>query len=84
MYNNKILKSLVNNDDNIHSDKVIHYFPGEQGVSNHKILFMTNFLNNIKNFTIINNVKKNISISVNSKKLFKYQNKFIKFNSDFK
>jgi mannosyltransferase OCH1-like enzyme len=48
LYNNKILKSLIiNNDDNIHSDKVIHHFPGGVGVYQHKINNMTNFLNNI-------------------------------------
>uniref|UniRef100_A0A6C0EIF5 Nucleotide-diphospho-sugar transferase domain-containing protein n=1 Tax=viral metagenome TaxID=1070528 RepID=A0A6C0EIF5_9ZZZZ len=37
LYNNKILKSLVvNNDTNIHSDKVIHHFPGGPGVINIK------------------------------------------------
>ena len=49
LYNNKILKSfVVNNDSNIHSDKVIHHFPGGPGVYQHKINAMTNFLNNIK------------------------------------
>jgi hypothetical protein len=51
LYNNKILKSLVvNNDPNIHSDKVIHHFPGGPGVYQHKIDAMTTFLNNIKNY----------------------------------
>jgi lipopolysaccharide biosynthesis glycosyltransferase len=45
LYNNKILKSLVvNNDNNIHSDKVVHHFPGGPGVYQHKIDLMTNFL----------------------------------------
>ncbi len=49
LYNNKILKSLVvNNDNNIYSDKVIHHFPGGPGVYQHKIYAMTIFLNNIK------------------------------------
>lgn len=57
LYNNKILKSLVvNNDNNIHSDKVIHHFPGGPGVYQHKIYAMTIFLNNIKDFTIDNNI----------------------------
>jgi predicted O-methyltransferase YrrM len=57
LYNNKILKSLVvNNDNNIHSDKVIHHFPGGPGVYQHKIDAMTIFLNNIKDFTINNNI----------------------------
>lgn len=51
LYNNKILKSLVvNNDNNIHSDKVIHHFPGGPGIYQHKIDAMTIFLNNIKNY----------------------------------
>lgn len=59
LYNNKILKSLVvNNDNNINSDKVIHHFPGGPGVYQHKIIYMTDFLNNIKDFTINNNIKK--------------------------
>ena len=57
LYNNKILKSLVvNNDNNIHSDKVIHHFPGGPGVYQHKIDAITIFLNNIKDFTINNNI----------------------------
>lgn len=57
LYNNKILKSLVvNNDSNIHSDKVIHHFPGGPGVYQHKIDDMTIFLNNIKDITINNNI----------------------------
>jgi len=59
LYNNKILKSLVvNNDHNIHSDKVIHHFPGGPGVYQHKKFFMTRFLNNIKDFTITNHINK--------------------------
>ena len=57
LYNNKILKSLVvNNNNNIHCDKVIHHFPGGPGVYQHKIDVMTIFLNNIKDFTINNNI----------------------------
>ena len=52
LYNNKILKSLVvNQDNNIHSDKVIHHFPGGPGDYGHKIDAMTIFLNSIKDFT---------------------------------
>ena len=57
LYNNKILKSLVvNNSTDIHSDKVIHHFPGGVGVYQHKIVGMTIFLNNIKDFTINNHI----------------------------
>jgi hypothetical protein len=59
LYNNKILKSLVvNNDYNINSDKVIHHFPGRPGVYQYKIDDMTIFFNNIKDFTINNNINK--------------------------
>jgi lipopolysaccharide biosynthesis glycosyltransferase len=51
LYNNKILKTLVvNNDYNIHSDKTIHHFPGTPGKYQHKIITMTNFLNSIKDY----------------------------------
>jgi len=53
LYDNKVLKSVVvNNDRNIHSDKVIHHFPGGPGEYEYKIMYMTEFLNNIKDFTI--------------------------------
>lgn len=60
LYNNKILKSLALNCKvgNIHSDKVIHHFPGGPGVYKNKIPAMTTFLNNIKDFTINNNINK--------------------------
>ena len=59
LYDNKILKSLVvNNDTNIHSDKVIHHFPGGPGVYQHKIDIMNVFCNSIKDFTITNNIDK--------------------------
>lgn len=59
LYNNKILKTLaVNNDSNIHSDKVIYHFPGGPGDYHNKIINMTNFLNSSKEFTINNNINK--------------------------
>jgi len=59
LYNNKILKSfVVNNDNNILSDKVLHHFPGGPGVYEDKINSMTIFLNDSKNFTIENNISK--------------------------
>jgi|688.fasta_scaffold145786_2 predicted O-methyltransferase YrrM/lipopolysaccharide biosynthesis glycosyltransferase len=59
LYNNKILKSfVVNNDSNIHSDKVVFHFPGGPGDYGHKIEKMTNFLNNIKEFTINKKINK--------------------------
>ena len=48
----------MNNDNNIHSDKVVHHFSGGPGVYAHKIYDMTIFLNNIKDFTINNNINK--------------------------
>jgi len=49
LYNNKVLKALVvNNNNNIYSNKVIHHFPGGPGVYRHKIDLMTIFLNSIK------------------------------------
>jgi predicted O-methyltransferase YrrM len=59
LYNNKHLKSLaINRNNNIYSDKVIHHFPGGPGIYQHKIETMNNFLNNIKEFTINNNINK--------------------------
>jgi hypothetical protein len=50
LYDNKILKSLVvNNDYNIYSNKIIHHFPGGPGVYQHKIDAMSIFLNSLKN-----------------------------------
>jgi len=44
LYNNKILKSfVVNNDYNINSDKTIHHFPGGPGVYQKKLEVMTIF-----------------------------------------
>jgi hypothetical protein len=58
LYNNKILKSLVvNNDLNIFSDKVIHHFPGGPGDYVHKLEKMSVFLNKIKNNTSIYDAK---------------------------
>ena len=49
LFNNKLLKTLViNNDENIHSDKVIHHFPGGPGIYHKKISVMTIFLNKLK------------------------------------
>jgi len=57
LYNNKLLKQfVVNNDYNILSDKVIHHFPGAPGFYQKKIVVMHNFLNEIKDYTITNNI----------------------------
>jgi predicted O-methyltransferase YrrM len=59
LYNNKVLKSLVvNNDHNIHSDKVIHHYPGTPGYYHKKIAVMGTFLTNTKNFFIEENINK--------------------------
>lgn len=58
-FDNQVLKSIVvNNDKNIHSDKVIHHFPGKPGVYQHKIVAMTVFLKSMKDFTIVHNINK--------------------------
>jgi predicted O-methyltransferase YrrM len=59
LYNNKLLKPFVVwNDYNIHSDKVIYHFPGDPGNAQRKIVPMTIFLNEIKEFTITSNINK--------------------------
>jgi predicted O-methyltransferase YrrM len=59
LYNNKLLKSfVVNNNPDIHSDKVIHHFPGGPGIYEPKIEIMNIFLNSIKDFTIRDNIIK--------------------------
>ena len=58
LYNNKILKTyVVNYDTNIHSDKVIHHFPGYPGRYEHKINSLIIFMKNMKDNTINNNIK---------------------------
>lgn len=57
MYNNKLFKSyIVYEDYNIHSDKIIHHFRGNPGMHQDKINSMTQFLNNLKDYTICNNI----------------------------
>ena len=52
LYNNKqLIAFVVNNDMNIHSDKIIHHFPGTPGYYHIKISKMTSFLNSIKDYT---------------------------------
>ena len=59
LYNNKQLISFaVNNDTNIHSDKIIHHFPGTPGYYNVKISKMTLFLKELKDFGIAQNIVK--------------------------
>jgi FkbM family methyltransferase len=59
LFNNKILKALVvNNDHYIHSNKVIHHFPGGPGIYEHKIVKMNVFLNELKDFTIHTTINK--------------------------
>jgi lipopolysaccharide biosynthesis glycosyltransferase len=52
MYEKKLDIVAVNNDHNIYSNKVIHHFPGGPGVYQHKIIYMANFLNKLKNYSI--------------------------------
>ena len=57
LYNNKILKELiVNNNKDINSKFIIHHFPGGPGVYGHKLLSMSQFLNNLKDSTINGNI----------------------------
>jgi predicted O-methyltransferase YrrM len=59
LYNNKILKSfVVNNDHNIHSNKVIHHFPGYPCAYERNILYMNTFLHNMKDYIICNIINK--------------------------
>jgi lipopolysaccharide biosynthesis glycosyltransferase len=55
LYEKKLGLVAVNNDHNIHSNKIIHHFPGGPGVYQHKIIYMTNFLNKLKNLNTLNN-----------------------------
>ena len=84
LYNNKILKSLVvNNDYNIHSDKVIHHFSGGPGVYQHKIDSMTIFLNSLKNKNtlFIEQILSNRFTLVTSKRLENLYNQCKKYNN---
>lgn len=57
MYNNKLFKSyIVYEDYNIHSDKIIHHFRGNTGMYQDKKSQMIQFLNNLKDYTICNNI----------------------------
>ena len=52
LYDNKqLIAFVVNNDMNIHSNKIIHHFPGTPGYYHIKINKMTYFLNSIKDYT---------------------------------
>jgi lipopolysaccharide biosynthesis glycosyltransferase len=49
LFDNKILKSLVvNNEFNVFSDKVIHHFPGGPGYTKRKLYYLQMFLNECK------------------------------------
>lgn len=65
MFNNKELQNLIsNNNDNIHSNYVIHHYPGGPGVYHYKLLEMTKFSNALKDYIInmnIQNTKKYIN-----------------------
>jgi lipopolysaccharide biosynthesis glycosyltransferase len=52
LYDNQILKSyIVNNDFNIHSDKIIHHFPGDPGFHKNKLKYMFAFITGLKTHT---------------------------------
>jgi predicted O-methyltransferase YrrM len=65
LYNKQLLSSLaVNNNHDIHNNTIIHHFPGGPGCHHHKLIFMKNFLDSLKDFTInahIDNAKKYIN-----------------------
>jgi hypothetical protein len=84
LYNNKILKEyIVNNDNNINSNKIIHHFPGCPGVYVHKINKMTCFLNNIKKYSnpnlFINSILSNGFTLVSKERLINLYNQCSKF-----
>lgn len=59
LYDNQILKSVVvNNDENIHNNKVICHFPGGPGIWTKKIVVMNDFLNKLRDYTIMINIEK--------------------------
>ena len=91
LYNNKILKSVVvNRNHNIHSNKIIHHFPGGPGNYGHKLVSMNNFLDKIKNFTINNNINKatmytnNIYFKSLENKTYTWGKSYIKFLDNLK
>jgi len=90
LYNNKILKEfVVNNDNNIHSDKVIHHFPGVPGYYQGKLKLMTTFLKNLKDLKdlttnpdlFINRIKSNGFTLVSNERLKNLYNQCLKFKS---
>lgn len=49
LYDNQVLKEfVVNNDHNIKSNKIIHHFPGDPGMHQHKLTHMFAFLSGLK------------------------------------
>lgn len=61
LFDNKKLKSLVVNQDiNIHSDKVIHHFSGGPGIYQHKLEAMALFLNSLNEFSITSSIHRTV------------------------
>lgn len=53
LYNNKILKNLVvNNNENIDNDFVIHHFPGGPGIFEHKLNKMKRMVDALRNLMV--------------------------------
>lgn len=49
LYDNQLLKEyVVNNDHSVNSNKIIHHFPGDPGLHQHKIKHMFTFLDGLK------------------------------------
>jgi len=85
LYNNKILKSFVVNNDNVYSDKVIHHFPGGPGIYQRKIDEITVFLNKLKygdTLNIEDNTSKNFVNNLQNK-TYTWEDSQIKFLEDF-
>ena len=61
LFNNKVLKSLVvNQDTNIHSDKVIHHFSGDSSIHEDKIEAMALFLNSLNELSIATPIRNTV------------------------
>ena len=79
LFENKSLKPFaINNDYNIHSDKIIHHFPGGPGDYGHKIVKMNKFLHELT-------YQRNKMIFINhvANKIFTWGDETIQFLPDW-
>jgi predicted O-methyltransferase YrrM len=58
LINKKLTNYAANNDTNVHSNKIIHHFPGRAGIAENKIDKMKEYLNNMKDLAINLNINK--------------------------